>query len=377
MSGQVASPITRTTAEAIEAFRRVKLSGATVVYADAGEVGIGVAQAYTASGGTACIETWCRGGTYKVTAAGSFAVGATLYGAADGKVDDVVVGSPIGYAGEAAGANNDIIEMIECKGETDSSALANSGVSARSRAATAMPTSGIWSQFNLPGLRSNPFSGSLLETDFTHGEDIPETRYTDAGAQIGVYPGAAGEGMMTLFVTDDNQEAAVAWTSCPITSTGGAAWAFEARVKASQIANTKGGWALGLMAVDAVMAGDQIADGGTLADVGFIGFQCKEGDGDIVDLVYDKASQTQNEHDDDYHTIVADTYFTLGLHYNGTTIQGYLNGVATGTAISAADIAVADFPAADILVPVFVLKNAANDDVTVTMDWIRVAQAAA
>ena len=99
--------------------------------------------------------------------------------------------------------------------------------------------------------------------------------------------------------------------------------------------------------------------------------------GDIIDLVYDKTSQTQNEHDDDYHTLVADTYVTLGLYYNGTTIQGYINGTATGTAISAADIAAADFPAADVLVPTFALKNAAADDVTVTLDWIRVAQLAA
>ena len=49
----------------------------------------------------------------------------------------------------------------------------------------------------------------------------------------------------------------------------------------------------------------------------------------------------------------------------------------TGTAISAADIAAADFPAADVLVPTFVLKNAAADDVTVTLDMLIAAQLAA
>lgn len=258
--------------------------------------------------------------------------------------------------------------------ETPDLVIANS---ARSRASSAMPTDAIWNNFNLVEMRSNPFAGSLLERDFTHSEEEPSCQFKDASSVIDVRPGAAGEGTLMLFATADNEAAEVQFPACPILNTGGAAWAFEARVKASQIADTKGGWFIGLMAGDTALAGDLIADGGTLADVGAIGFQNKEGDGDIIDLVYDKAGQTQNEHDDDYHTLEADTYVTLGLYYNGTTIQGYINGVAVGTAISAADIAAADFPAADILVPTFCLKNAAADDVTITLDWIRVAQLAA
>ena len=259
--------------------------------------------------------------------------------------------------------------------ETPDSVLANS---ARSRAATAMPTDAIWNNFNLTEMRTNPFAGSLLELDFTHGENAPAEQFADAASIIDVRPGTAGEGTLMLFTTTDNQAAEVQWPACPITSSGGVAWAFEARIKTSQIANTEAGFFLGLMAGDTALAGDLIADDATLADVGAIGFQSKEADGDIVDLVYDKAGQTQNEHDDDYHTLVADMYVTLGLYYNGTTIQGYLNGVATGTAISAADIAVADFPAADVLVPTLCMKEGTGAaDVTVTLDWIRVAQLAA
>jgi hypothetical protein len=377
MSRQQDSPISFVTGEAIAAYRRVKVSGSTVVYADAGEAGIGVVQAYTASGGIAQVRQHDHGGTFKVMAAGVFAAGATLYGAADGKVDDTVVGSPLYYALEAATADGDIVEVVPVKAETDSSALEMVGVSERSRAETALPTEEIWKNFNLPGMRANPFSGSLLDTDFTHGEGEPPMQFADTSSVITVLPGAAAEGVLTIFATADNEAAEVAWTGCPINSSGGGIWAFEARVKASQIADTKGGWFLGLMAVDAAPTGNLIADAGTLADVGAIGFQNKEGDGDIIDLVYDKAAQTQNEHDDDYATLVADTYLTLGLYYNGTTIQGYVDGVAVGTAMSAADIAAADFPAADVLVPVFILKNAAADDVTITLDWIRVAEQAA
>jgi len=250
--------------------------------------------------------------------------------------------------------------------------------SARGRAATALPTEAIWKNFNLVEMRNNPFAGSLLDIDFTHGEDAPSDQFTDAASVIDVIPGAAGEGALTIFTTTDNQAAEVQWPSCPITSSGGVAWALEARVKASQISDTEAGWFLGLMAGDGVLAGDLIADDATLSDVGAIGFQNKEADGDIIDLVYDKTGQTQNEHDDDYHTLVADTYVTLGLYFNGATIQGYINGVATGTAISAADIATADFPAADVLVPTLCMKEATGAaDVTVTLDWIRCAQLAA
>ena len=87
--------------------RRVKISGATVVYADAGEAGIGVNEFAVSSGENATIRHWSDGASFEVVAAGAFAAGATLYGAADGKVDDVAVGSPLYYANEAATANND------------------------------------------------------------------------------------------------------------------------------------------------------------------------------------------------------------------------------------------------------------------------------
>lgn len=283
--------------------------------------------------------------------------------------------SRVGIVDRYVAANTAIVEFQTTEVPDLYASIADS---ARGRAATALPTAAIWDNFNLYEMRMNPLAGSLLECDFTHGENAPADQFLDAASVLDVIPGTAGEGALTLFTTTDNQAAEVQWPSCPITSSGGVAWALEARVKVSQIENTEAGWFLGLMAGDGVLAGDLIADGATLSDVGAIGFQNKEADGDIIDLVYDKNGQTQNEHDDDYHTLVAGAYVTLGLYFNGTTIQGYLNGVAAGTAISADDIAAADFPAADILVPTLCMKEGAGEaDVTVTLDWIRVAQLAA
>ena len=374
MSQQIDGPtITRQAGEDLIAFRRVKISGSTVVYADAGDAGIGTVQAAVdySEDANAAIRL-DNAGTSKMTASGAVTAGAKVYSDDDGKITATKSDYTVGFAIEAATADGDIIEILPA------TILDAAADSARSRATTAMPTAAIWGNFDRIAMRGNPFAGSLLECDFTHGENAPSDQFKDAASIIDLIPGTAGEGALTLFTTTDNQACEVQWPSCPITSSGGVAWALEARVKVSQIADTVAGWFIGVMAGDGVLAGDLIADAATLSDVGAIGFQNKEADGDIVDLVYDKAGQTQNEHDDDYHTLVAGAYVTLGLHYNGTTIQGYLNGVLTGTAISAADIAAADFPAADILVPTLCMKSATGAaDVTVTLDWLVCAQQAA
>ncbi len=111
MSQQRNSPISFTAGEALEAFRRVKQSGATVVYADAGERGIGTTQAKVANGGQALVRLDAEGSS-KMTAAGTFAAGAVLYPADDGKVDDVKVGLPLGRPLAAATAAGDILEVV-------------------------------------------------------------------------------------------------------------------------------------------------------------------------------------------------------------------------------------------------------------------------
>ena len=94
--------------------RRVKLdtSGNTVIYAGAGEKGIGVTQQAAESGAPVAVKLWNSGGTFAVETAGAVVALAAVYGAADGKVDDVVLGPKIGEANEAAGTAADIIEIV-------------------------------------------------------------------------------------------------------------------------------------------------------------------------------------------------------------------------------------------------------------------------
>lgn len=353
--------------------RRVKISGSTVVYAAAGETGIGVTEFAVLNTEDVTIRLDNAGGTMEMTAAGVITAGAVFYAADAGKISTTQNGEQIGTAITAADADGDIIEVLPKYVGTEAAVD-----SARGRAATAMPTEAIWGNFNLVEMRRNPFAGSLLERDFTHSENEPSEQFVDTTGVVRCIPGAAGEGELTLYINADNEAVEVQFPSCPIKSSGGAPWALEARVKVSQIVNLKAGWFIGLMAGEAALVGDLIVDAGTLADVGSIGFQNKEGDGDILDAVYDKATETQNEHDDDWHTLVGGAYLTIGLYYDGTTIALYKNGVLSGDAISAADIAGGDFPAADVLIPTLCMKGAgATPAVTISLDWIRVAQQAA
>ena len=255
-------------------------------------------------------------------------------------------------------------------------------ISARSRTAVQLPTGGILDNFDVAGLLANPMKGSLLFTDFTHAGCLPDTRFVDAtyaASAAGktptehLYLGVTAIGELHVFTTTEHQGVEGQW-ACPIVVSGGNPWAFGVRIKQSVLDNTKGNYFIGLM-LGQQLVGDLMVDAGTLQTEGSIGFQLKEGDGDKIDLVYDETGQTQNEHDDDYVTPVADTYNVLELYCNGTTIQGYLDGVLTGTAISAVDIAAADFPTAKVFMPSLAVKGAHADDFTVSLDWMYAVQA--
>lgn len=115
MSQETLGPKTFTAGEALEAYRRVKLSsgsGVQVEYADEGEAFIGITAAKAASGEQVSVVPRSAARSYKVTAKEALAVGATLYGGDDGKVQDSADGTAQGTALEAATADGDIIEAL-------------------------------------------------------------------------------------------------------------------------------------------------------------------------------------------------------------------------------------------------------------------------
>jgi hypothetical protein len=110
---------TFTATEALEAYRRVKLttsSGTAVEYADAGAEFIGITAHKVAIGEMVSVTLRSASRSYKAVASGVLAVGATLYGANDGKVSDSVSGTAQGVALEAATADGNVIEILSNNG---------------------------------------------------------------------------------------------------------------------------------------------------------------------------------------------------------------------------------------------------------------------
>ena len=245
-------------------------------------------------------------------------------------------------------------------------------VTAHSRTAVQLPTAAIWDNFNLKELRENPMLGSFYEADFKRGNaDYPINAFTDAASLISLSDEAAG-GLVLLGSVDN--EACEVMYPCPIAVSGGKKWAMEARLKTNTITANDIGFYFGLM-VSSTLTGILIADNGAAVQAeGSLGFQSFHADTAGVDAVYDETSQSPVIHDADVKAMTVNTYFTVGMYFDGTDIQVFVDGVNTADPILASDIAAADFPTAAVLQPTLATKNGAAEDDTVTYDWVRFAQ---
>jgi len=105
---------TFTSGEALEAYRRVKLdSSGNVVYADADDVGIGIAEEAVAITTPVAVRMHGHPGTRKMVCSNAVAAYATVFGTDDGKVDDAAgCGPSLGVALEAGTANLSVIEIM-------------------------------------------------------------------------------------------------------------------------------------------------------------------------------------------------------------------------------------------------------------------------
>lgn len=99
---------------ALAKYLRVKWSGTALAAASGTEEAIGTLADTVLSGDTkAQVIPNNVGGSRKYVAGGAFAIGAKIYGAASGKVDDVVGSNvEVGQALEAASADGSIVEVL-------------------------------------------------------------------------------------------------------------------------------------------------------------------------------------------------------------------------------------------------------------------------
>lgn len=118
MSSQIEGPTRAFTAgAAIGQYKRVMLTSGKLAAAGVGATDYGnelgtLEVASLADLDVVSVRLRNAPGTRKMVAAGAFSVGAAIYGAAAGKVDDVSSGTQIGIALEAATADNDIVEIL-------------------------------------------------------------------------------------------------------------------------------------------------------------------------------------------------------------------------------------------------------------------------
>jgi len=110
--------ITFSAGEDLAAHRRVKIDTAgsqvpiDVIYADAGEAAIGVTEIAADDTYPVSVKLFTWGGTMEIEGADAWDVGATIYGAADGKASDTSSGSAIGVAKTLCATAAEIIEII-------------------------------------------------------------------------------------------------------------------------------------------------------------------------------------------------------------------------------------------------------------------------
>jgi len=117
MARQIEGPVlTGTAAGAIGIHLRVKTIGALVVAgvgATDEPVELGTLEkASFAANDVVPIRSRNAPGTVKMVAAGAHSAGATIYGAASGKISTTVSGSPLGIQLEASTADGDIVEVL-------------------------------------------------------------------------------------------------------------------------------------------------------------------------------------------------------------------------------------------------------------------------
>jgi hypothetical protein len=101
--------------DALAKYLRVKWDGAALNVAGAAERATGTLADTVLSGATkAAIIPMSVGGARKFVAAGAFTVGADIYGAANGKVDDAAgtANVAIGMALEASSGDGSIVEVL-------------------------------------------------------------------------------------------------------------------------------------------------------------------------------------------------------------------------------------------------------------------------
>ena len=121
--------------------------------------------------------------------------------------------------------------------------------------------------------------------------------------------------------------------------------------------------------------GTKVAATDAMADDNWVGFQRVVADGDMFDTTYKANTVTQVVVKADAITNVADTFVKLGMYFDGTRLYFYKNGLVLPDSKAITTVLGTDFPSDVNLGACVGLFSGDGSDATMTLDWVRAAQA--
>ena len=165
-----------------------------------------------------------------------------------------------------------------------------------------------------------------------------------------------------------------------IASTAGKKLAFEMRVKNNSAALTDSAFFVGLAEEGTAIADILVNDTGVLKTTAdFIGFRTLCASPSELDTIYQKASQTPVEPDDNITTLVAGTWYKLGLLFDPSNaakaIRYFVDGVEVAS-VAASALDDATFPDGEEMAMLVALKAGEAVEKKLHIDWVKFAQEA-
>jgi hypothetical protein len=254
------------------------------------------------------------------------------------------------------------------------------------------PSTSIWWDCPILDMLRDPNVGYFQQDNFLEFGQVAAADlttkyavYADTGVILAPYKELGG-GLEVSGNDLDNDEGSITGqgnTGAPYRISDGTDEArklwFECRLKKASIADNALALFCGLSEEGTAVAEALVDNTGVCADKDRIGFSSVHAAGETLNAVYKKAGQTQQTIIAGIHTFVADTYVKLGFVYDPAAedtkkVTFFVNGVAQTTYITAALIAAATFPDAELLALHFATKVGASAESKAQLKWWRVAQ---
>jgi hypothetical protein len=256
----------------------------------------------------------------------------------------------------------------------------------------------IWASFPVRDALDDFTRYSRWEDDFTNVPALtsattavnrhPYMSYIDTSDTIVALSTTKMIGVLRLSVaaTDNNAPvvtlAGDAGVCAVISDTAGddmPLW-FESRWRKNSILDNECAMFLGLCEeARAVNNGLLVDDTGVLADIDHIGFNVAQDNGEELNFAFTKSGQTDVEVMAALDTLVVDTWYKSGFHYNpladtAQRIKIFQNSVTQTSYVTGTQIAAATFPDAEELTMAAGAKAGAATAVALDLDWWRFAQ---